>query len=113
MITTGTSVLDQARRTSSVIASRFSFWVAVSSPSSWSSSLGIKRNFLICSTEANFSLVSLTTSWISSTTSGFSEGRGTSCTGGSPQRPVADRVVLDADQGGEVLAAVADRPSPP
>ena len=68
----GTST-RRARRTARCIALRFTFCVAVSSPSSWSSSLGIIRNFLICSTVANRSLVSLTIPWISSRTSGFSD----------------------------------------
>ncbi len=54
------------------IAERLTFWVAVSSPSSWSSSLGSIRKFLTRSTRANFSLVSSMMSWTSLRTSGFS-----------------------------------------
>src|SRR5690606_26862578 len=55
------------------MAFRLTFWVAVSSPSSWSSSLGSKRNFRMFSTRANFLFVSSTTFWMSSITSGFSD----------------------------------------
>jgi hypothetical protein len=51
---------------------RLTFWVAVSSPSSWSSSLGIMRNLRICSTRAKRSFVFATTPWTSFRTSGFS-----------------------------------------
>ena len=52
--------------------SLFSFWVAVNSPSSWSSSLGSMRNLRMFSTRANLALVSLITPWIRFRTSGFS-----------------------------------------
>ena len=93
----------------SIIELRFSFCVAVSSPSSWSSSFGIKRNLRMFSTRANRSLVCLTTSPISSMTSGFSDEvavRGVR--DAPPQGPVADGVELDADEGGDVRLAVAD-----
>jgi hypothetical protein len=51
---------------------RLTFCVAVSSPSSWSSSLGIMRNLRICSTRAKRSLVCATMPWTSLSTSGFS-----------------------------------------
>src|SRR5690606_2862738 len=57
----------------SSMALRFTFCVAVSSPSSWSSSLGRRRNLRMFSTRANLSLVASTTPLISSITSGFSD----------------------------------------
>src|SRR5690606_9755302 len=54
------------------MARRFTFWVAVSSPSSWSSSLGSIAKALICSTVLCRALTSLTTESTSSRTSGFS-----------------------------------------
>lgn len=54
-------------------ALRFTFMVAVSSPSSWSSSFGSIRNRLICSTVANRSFTSSTTPCTSAITSGFED----------------------------------------
>jgi hypothetical protein len=56
-----------------VMAARLTFWVAVSSPSSWSSSLGMSRNRLTVSERARRRLVSSTTSWTRASTSGFSD----------------------------------------
>ena len=66
--------IDSTRSSkTSAMAERLTFWVAVSSPSSWSSSLGSSRNALICSTWANRSLTVVTMPSTSSTTSGFSD----------------------------------------
>src|SRR5690606_8347088 len=54
------------------MADRLTFWVAVSSPSSSSSSLCMSVKRFTVSTWARCSLASSTTPWISSTTSGFS-----------------------------------------
>ena len=54
------------------MAERLSFCVAVSSPSSWSSSLGSRRNLRMFSTRANFSFVRSTSLRMSSMISGFS-----------------------------------------
>src|SRR5690606_16411757 len=53
------------------IARRFTFWVAVTSPSSCSSSLGSSAKRLICSTWARSAFTSATTSPIRSCTSGL------------------------------------------
>ena len=93
----------------SSIAPRFSFCVAVSSPSSWSSSLGNRRNCLTCSTDAkrSFVVVDDLLDQLDDLRL-LAEVAVRRVRQVVPQRPVADRLVLDADERGEVLAAVAD-----